>query len=239
MSDPVPVSPPVPASPAEREQFWREAITGFPASGLSVRAYCVRHGLHEKRFYTWRRNLGLSPADPVRADDHPGVRPGPGRVRPGGRDRPPGRGHGPGSGGRGPDPRRPPGHGPAGCDVLTLGTTGTIYLGVEPQDGRKGIDGLAAVVVAALKRSPTSGDLFVFKNNKGDRLKIVAWMGDGFALYLRRLERGTFAFPPAAGTEVAVTPTQLALILGGLDLAEARPRKRYAQPSPPDSAHSS
>jgi hypothetical protein len=69
-ADPVPLS--VPLAPAAREQFWREAITAFPASGLSVRAYCLRHGLHEKRFYTWRRNLGLSPVsrpDPSASHD--------------------------------------------------------------------------------------------------------------------------------------------------------------------------
>lgn len=53
MSDTVPVARPVPTTPAEREQFWREAIAAFAASGLSVRALCARHGLHEKRFYTW------------------------------------------------------------------------------------------------------------------------------------------------------------------------------------------
>ncbi|WP_149111071.1 IS66 family insertion sequence element accessory protein TnpB [Limnoglobus roseus] len=45
--------------------------------------------------------------------------------------------------------------------MLTLGATGAIYLAVEPQDGRKGIDGLAGVVAAALGRDPASGDLFV------------------------------------------------------------------------------
>lgn len=120
--------------------------------------------------------------------------------------------------------------------MLSLGTTGHVYLAVEPQDGRKGIDGLAAVVTTALGRDPASGDLFVFKNKKGDRLKILAWAGDGFALYLRRLERGTFAFPTASGTELAVTPTQLALILGGIDLADTKARKRYTRPAPADPA---
>jgi transposase len=114
--------------------------------------------------------------------------------------------------------------------VLTLGTTGAIYLAVAAQDGRKGIDGLAGVVTAALGRDPASGDLFVFKNRRGDRLKILAWQGDGFALYLRRLERGTFAFPPADHAELAVTPTQLAMILGGLDPRAARRRTRYTPP---------
>lgn len=114
--------------------------------------------------------------------------------------------------------------------MLTLGAAGTVFLAVEPQDGRKGIDGLAGVVRATLGRDPASGDLFVFKNRRGNRLKILAWAGDGFALYLRRLERGTFAFPPAAGTELAITSAQLAMIIGGLDPSQARSRKRYARP---------
>jgi transposase len=85
-------------------------------------------------------------------------------------------------------------------------------------------------MTAALGRDPASGDLFVFKNRRGDRLKILAWQGDGFALYLHRLERGTFAFPAAGGAELAVTPAQLAMILGGLDPADARRRRRYAEP---------
>jgi transposase len=110
---------------------------------------------------------------------------------------------------------------------LTLGTTGRILVAIQPVDGRKGIDGLAGVVRAVLGRDPNGGDLFVFKNKRGDRLKILAWMGDGFALYLRRLERGTFAFPATAGAEVTVTATQLAMILGGVDPAGTRHRRRF------------
>jgi transposase len=106
-----------------------------------------------------------------------------------------------------------------------------IYLAAEPQDGRKGIDGLAGVVTAALGRDPARSDLFVFKNRMGDRLKILAWQGDGFALYLRRLEQGTFAFPPADTAEAAITPAQLAMTLCGLDPADARRRRRYTPPA--------
>ncbi|QDU19812.1 IS66 family insertion sequence element accessory protein TnpB [Urbifossiella limnaea] len=88
---------------------------------------------------------------------------------------------------------------------------------------RKGIDGLAGVVRTTLGRDPASGDLFVFKNRRGDKLKILAWMGDGFALYLRRLEKGTFAFPTA-------TTTQLAMILGGVEWANTRTRTRFQKP---------
>ena len=111
--------------------------------------------------------------------------------------------------------------------MLTLGMIGRIWVCVEPQDGRKSFDGLAAVVTARLGRDPLSGDLFVFRNRKGDRLKILAWQGDGFALYLRRLEKGTFAFPTAEAAEVSVTATELAMILGGIELGSARRRPRY------------
>lgn len=113
--------------------------------------------------------------------------------------------------------------------MLTIGTTGIIHVAVDPQDGRKGIDGLSGVVRTTLGRDPASGDLFVFKNRRGDKLKILAWTGDGFALYLRRLEKGTFAFPTATTPELAITATQLAMILGGIELARTRTRTRFQQ----------
>lgn len=116
--------------------------------------------------------------------------------------------------------------------MLTLGLSGRIWVCVEPVDGRKSFDGLSAVVTAQLGRDPLSGDLFVFRNRRGDRLKILAWQGDGFGLYLRRLERGTFAFPTADAAEVSVTTTELAMILGGVELQGVRRRPRYQRPEP-------
>ena len=83
-----------------------------------------------------------------------------------------------------------------------------------------------------LGRDPLSGDLFVFRNRKGDRLKILAWQGDGFALYLRRLERGTFAFPSADSAERSVTATELAMILGGVEFGSVQQRTRYQRREP-------
>jgi transposase len=108
---------------------------------------------------------------------------------------------------------------------------GRILVAVGAVDGRKGIDSLAGVVRTALQGDPLSGDLFDFRTRRGDRIKILAWMGDGFALYLRRLERGTFAFPAASDASVPVTPTQLAMTLGGLDPAKASERRRYKNPA--------
>ena len=116
--------------------------------------------------------------------------------------------------------------------MLTLGLTGRIWICVEPQDGRKSFDGLAGVVASHLSRDPLSGDLYVFRNKRGDRLKILAWQGDGFALYLRRLEKGTFAFPKADTAEVSITATELAMILGGVELGSAKKQPRYERPAP-------
>jgi transposase len=115
--------------------------------------------------------------------------------------------------------------------VLTLGLTGRIWICTTPQDGRKSFDGLQAVVSSHLVKDPLSGDLYVFRNKRGDRVKILAWQGDGFALYVRRLEKGTFAFPTADTTEVSISATELAMILGGIDLGSAKRRPRYDRPA--------
>lgn len=85
MSDPVPVPPPpsAPATPAppDREPFWRETLAAFATSGLSVREFCRRRGLHERRFHAWRKNLGLSPvARPAASHPATAARPVPGFV---------------------------------------------------------------------------------------------------------------------------------------------------------------
>ncbi|MFO0847180.1 MAG: hypothetical protein U0871_01285 [Gemmataceae bacterium] len=69
MSDaPTPTDP----LPADKARLWADTIAAFATSGLSVRAFCAARGLEEKRFYTWRRNLGLSPvARPAPVSDAP------------------------------------------------------------------------------------------------------------------------------------------------------------------------
>lgn len=82
MSDSVLVPPSASATSSERGQFWRQTIASFTTSGLSVREFCRARGLHEKRFYTWRRNLGLSPVTRNQPDttDTPATAFGPIRV---------------------------------------------------------------------------------------------------------------------------------------------------------------
>jgi len=108
-----------------------------------------------------------------------------------------------------------------------------IFLALEPTDMRKSFDTLAARVRDHLGADPLSGAWFVFRNRAGDRLKILYWDGDGFALWQKRLAKGAFEFPKVIGAApgVAVTATDLALILGGVAL-NAKRRMRYTRPTP-------
>lgn len=105
----------------------------------------------------------------------------------------------------------------------------TVYLCVEATDMRKGFDTLASLVREALGLDPLSGQLFVFRSRRGDRLKLLYWDTDGWALWYKRLERGSFRFPAArAGqTSVTITPAELAMLLDGVDLASVRRGKRF------------
>ena len=112
--------------------------------------------------------------------------------------------------------------------MLSLALPGKVYLCLTPADMRKSFDGLSELVRAGLGGDPLSGDLFVFRNQRGDRLKLLYWDTDGLAVWAKRLERGTFQFPAASSTcRVEVSSTELALILGGIDLRSAKRRPRY------------
>ncbi len=113
--------------------------------------------------------------------------------------------------------------------MLALSPSAAIYLAVKPTDMRKGFDGLSRIVSEHIEKNVLEGGLYVFVNRRGDRLKLLWWDQDGLAFFYKRLESGTFQMPPteADATSVQLTPTQLSLILGGIDLASAQQRRRY------------
>jgi transposase len=106
-----------------------------------------------------------------------------------------------------------------------------VFLAVEPADMRKGFDGLAQLVRDQIAQDPLSGHLYVFRNRRRDRIKILYWDSDGWALWMKRLEKGSFRFPEAHGGRVEVTPAEMAAILEGIDLSRARRFPRYALPA--------
>ena len=97
-----------------------------------------------------------------------------------------------------------------------------VYLCTAPTDMRKGFDSLAALVTEPLGRDPLSGDLFLFLSRSKDRIKGLLWQPDGFSLWYKRLEEGTYRLP-------AYPPGQTSVTLKAGQDAPAAPAGRTAQ----------
>ncbi len=113
--------------------------------------------------------------------------------------------------------------------MLSLPPSVRIFLASEPVDGRRGMDGLAAIVRETFGLDPLSGHLFDFRNRRGSGAKILYWDRSGYWLLQKRLERGVFRFPSGeyGAPRVEVEAADLALLLEGIDLAGARRRERF------------
>ena len=104
-----------------------------------------------------------------------------------------------------------------------------VYLCTSPCDMRRSFDGLHALVADRLQMDAFAGHLFVFANRRKDRVKILYWDRDGFAVWSKRLEEGTYAVPFGDGAERRreITAQELGALLSGIDLSTAKRRKRY------------
>jgi transposase len=116
--------------------------------------------------------------------------------------------------------------------LLSLPTSVRIWLASGATDLRKGFDTLAELVRQQLQRDPLSGQLFVFRNRRGDRLKLLYWDEDGFVIVYKRLEIGSFRFPPADAAGLEIRAADLQMLLDGVDLDSVRRRRRYRRPVP-------
>lgn len=90
---------------------------------------------------------------------------------------------------------------------------------------RKGFDGLSGLVREGLGKDPLSGDVFIFFNKRRTQVKLLLWERDGFSIYHKRLERGTYELPVNASAELR--SDELMLILQGISLKSIRRRKRF------------
>ena len=113
--------------------------------------------------------------------------------------------------------------------MLSLPSMMRIFVCTEPADMRRSFDGLGRMVEEIVKEDPLTGHLFVFVNKRQDRAKILYWDRDGYAIWYKRLEEGTFRVPFGvhASGRVELTPAELSLFLGGIELMFTRKRKRY------------
>lgn len=114
--------------------------------------------------------------------------------------------------------------------MLSLPSAVRVYLCTEPTDMRRGFDRLAEMARSILRQDPLSGHLFVFCSRTGNRLKLLYWDHDGYALWYKRLEKGRFALPESVGKDFRIDARDLAMMLEGVEWTAARKRKRYTLP---------
>lgn len=115
--------------------------------------------------------------------------------------------------------------------MLSLPAAVRIWLATQATDLRKSFDSLAEVVRQHLQGDPLSGQLFVFRNKRADRIKLLYWDEDGFVIVYKRLEAGTFRFPQALTTGVEIRAADLQMLLDGVDWQNAKRSKRYQRPA--------
>ena len=105
-----------------------------------------------------------------------------------------------------------------------------VYIGLEAVDMRKGFEGLFGLVRDRLGQDPLSGHLFLFSNRNHTRLKALVWDGSGLWVCAKRLEKGRFGWPvqPEGGSRsVTMRPEEFSMLVNGLDVKAARPRKGW------------
>lgn len=112
--------------------------------------------------------------------------------------------------------------------MLSLGSTHRYYLYREPTDMRKGFNGLSGIVANELGSDPLSGDVFIFINRGRDKMKLLLWDRNGFVIWYKRLESGTFELPDFAALSHTIRWEELVLILEGVELKSVRRRKRFS-----------
>ena len=114
--------------------------------------------------------------------------------------------------------------------MISLPAAVRVYLCTVPCDMRRGFDGLKMLARTVVGVDPLGGHLFVFCSRRADRVKILYWDRDGWALWAKRLEAGTYAYPFEATGRKEITAGELSALLEGIDLRNAKRRKRYVAP---------
>jgi transposase len=101
-----------------------------------------------------------------------------------------------------------------------------ILIAMRPVDFRKGADSLAALAKEAFGQDPFAGTVLVFRAKRADRVKIVAWDGNGLVMLWKRLDQGAFKWPPVADGMMRLTSAQLSALLEGLDWSRVHAVRR-------------
>lgn len=116
--------------------------------------------------------------------------------------------------------------------MLAINITERYLLYRKPTDMRKSFSGLSGLVTNELKMPLHVGDVFIFLNKRRTHLKLLQFEGDGYSIYYKRLEQGTFELPAFSAHQLhaVITCQQLILILQGISLKKVTWRKRFKLP---------
>jgi len=106
-----------------------------------------------------------------------------------------------------------------------------VFLCTVPCDMRRSFDGLSMMAEHIVRANPLSGHLFVYCNRRTDRLKILYWDRDGWAIWYKRLEAGTFQYPFHESGRKEIAAWELGVLLEGIDLKAGKRRKRFELPT--------
>jgi transposase len=205
---------------------WRGRIAEQERSGLSIKQFCKERGLTAWSFYDWRKRLRESGA-PIRfalverrsESETCYQRRCRNRIRRRRAIAHPVRSR-----------RRDVTYGDRGiARMIHLPASVRVYLCLSPTDMRRSFDGLHALVRDHLQLDAFAGHLYLFANRGRDRLKILYWDRDGFAVWAKRLEAGSFAIPVGepGSSQIEITTEELGAVLSGIDMEQVTRRKRY------------
>lgn len=117
--------------------------------------------------------------------------------------------------------------------MLSISGQVKIFLSLAPTDMRKSIDGLCGLANNVLAQDPSSGHLFAFVSRRRDRVKLLYFDVDGYAVWYKRLEVGVFRVPRVepGQVSVALSAADLSLLLAGVDLQSVQRTRRYRRPA--------
>jgi transposase len=118
--------------------------------------------------------------------------------------------------------------------LLTLSSSSQYYMYNGTVDMRKSFKGLTGIIRGELGRDPLSGDVFIFFNRHRDQVKLLQFEGDGYGIFYKRLEQGTFELPVCCSdqADALISWQDLQFVLQGVDLKTIRFRKRYRRHAP-------
>ncbi|MEP6468011.1 MAG: IS66 family insertion sequence element accessory protein TnpB [Parafilimonas sp.] len=120
--------------------------------------------------------------------------------------------------------------------MLNPSSSVRIFVSTKPVDMRRSFDGLFELVQSTIRQDPYTGHIFLFRSRKANVIKALWWDVDGWAIFAKRLEIGTFRFPDVRFVDghyepVEIERADLLMLLEGIDTDSVKRLKRYRKPS--------